>query len=153
MRLMAAGQRADRLDTDIGCEDEEGNGDQLLGSSLRRVRAKARAGEQPQDDKTRDRLDQRVGAEADQGDRARGKTGADGDRGLKNVVANAAPRQPARLMLEPSPLDERIADRRRMRRCELDQLVAQRAASIGACEASVASSTPSSSSTPTSLSE
>ena len=65
---MAAGQRADRLDTDIGGEDEEGNGDQLLGSSLRPVRAEARAGEQPQDDKTRDRLDQRVGAEADQGD-------------------------------------------------------------------------------------
>jgi len=150
---MAAGQRADRLDTDIGGEDEEGNGDQLLGSSLRPVRAEARTGEQPQDDKTRDRLDQRVGAEADQGDRARGKTGADGNRGLKDVVADAAPRQRARLMLEPSPLDERLADRRRMRRCELDQLVAQRAASIGACEASVASSTPSSSSTPTSLSE
>ena len=117
------------------------------------MRAKARAGEQPQNDKARDRLDRRVGAEADQSDRARGKTGADGDRGLKDVVADAAPRQRARLMLEPSPLDERLADRRRVRRCELDQLVAQRAASIAACEESVVSSTPSSSSTPTSLSE
>jgi len=46
------------------------------------VRAETRASEQPQDDKAGERLDQRIGAEADQRDRAGGEAGADGDRGF-----------------------------------------------------------------------
>jgi hypothetical protein len=51
-------QRAQRFDADVCGEHEEGDGEQLLGASLRRVRAETRAGEQPQDDKAGKRLDQ-----------------------------------------------------------------------------------------------
>jgi hypothetical protein len=47
----------------------------------------------------RERFDQRVGAEADQRDRTGREAGADGNRRLQNVVADAAPRQQARLTL------------------------------------------------------
>src|SRR2546423_5360462 len=48
VRLVAADQRAQRLDADVGGEDEEGDGEQLLGAPLCRARAETGAGEEPQ---------------------------------------------------------------------------------------------------------
>jgi hypothetical protein len=89
---VAADQRAHRFDPDVGGEYVERDRDQLLRSALRVRRAQPGTGEQPEDDQAGDRLDQRVGAETDQRDRAGGEAGANGDRCLQHVVADSTPR-------------------------------------------------------------
>ncbi len=99
----------------------------MLSAPFGDVRAEARACEQPQNDETGERLDEGVGAEADQRDRSGGEAGGDRDRGFEKVIPDPAPGEQTRLLLELAPLDERIPERDAHRR-QLDQLVAQRVA-------------------------
>jgi hypothetical protein len=66
--VLAAGQGANRLDPDVGRQDEEAEGDQLLGPPLGTLRADSSACEEPENDEAGERLDQRVGSEPNQGD-------------------------------------------------------------------------------------
>ena len=104
VRLVRANQASDRLDAHVGRKDEEADGDHLLSSPLRLKRAEPRAGEQPQDDEPSQRLDQAVGTEADQRDRAGGDACDQSDSELHEVVPNAAPGEQARTPFEPRAL-------------------------------------------------
>src|SRR5205814_3452802 len=84
---------------------EEAGGDQLLGAALCVVGAPAAACEEPEHDATGERFDQAVGAEANQGDRAGGDAGCNGDRELNDVPADSAPGKQSRSLLKSCPLD------------------------------------------------
>jgi hypothetical protein len=62
-----------------------------LGAPLGELGVGAVVGEAPEDDEPRCRLDQAVGTEADERDRARGDAGSDGNGELDRVPAVAAP--------------------------------------------------------------
>ena len=102
--LPVASPRTDST-RDVGREQEEARRDELLRAPLGRMRSHAPAGEEPEDDEARDRLDQAVGAEPDERDRARRDPGADRDGELDDVVRDPAPREQPRPPLEPRPLD------------------------------------------------
>jgi hypothetical protein len=59
--------------------------------------------EAPQHHESRDRLDEAIRAEADQGDRRRCDSGTDRDRELDEVPGDPAPRE------KPRPADEAVA--------------------------------------------
>src|SRR3954471_13781235 len=90
---MAAGERAYGLDGDVRREHVEADRDQPLRAALGVAGRGPRRRKAPEDDEAGDGLDQRVGAEADQRDRRRGQAGADRDRGLHDVPADAEPRK------------------------------------------------------------
>ena len=85
---------------DVGGEHEEAHRDQLLCAALGPRRAEPGAGEQPDDDEARERLDQAVRAEADQRDRAGGEPRGDRDRELDDVPGDPDPGEQARAALE-----------------------------------------------------
>src|SRR5204863_8367545 len=93
-----------------------------LGPALGRLRVKAAAGEQPYDDEAGERLDQAVCAEADQRDRARGDSRAEGDPELDDVPADPAPSEQSRPTLVAQPLHTR-SDRQSTERRAVDQLL------------------------------
>jgi hypothetical protein len=102
--VLAAGERPDRLDRDVGGEHKEARGDQLLSPTLSCGRANASAGEEPEHDEAGERLDQRVSAEADKRDRAGRDPGAQRNRELDEVIGDPAPGEQSRLALEPLAL-------------------------------------------------
>ena len=69
---LAAGdqQGVDRVDRDVGGEQEELDGDELAGLASRPRRRGAGSGEPPDDDDAGDSLDDGVEPEAEQGDRS-----------------------------------------------------------------------------------
>ena len=105
--MVAERQVADRLDTHVPGEHEIASGDKLLRSTLRRVGLQARAGKEPDDHEARKPLDEAVCAEADQRDRARGNTGANGDAELDQMPRVAAPRERSRTPLQPGAIRRR----------------------------------------------
>src|SRR5919198_2253261 len=78
-------QRSYRLDTDVGGQDEEAGGDELLRAALGTLRARPTGAEPPDDDRAGDRFDQAVEAEADQRDRRSGHARADRHSELERV--------------------------------------------------------------------
>ena len=109
--MIGVDECAQRLDAHIPGEQEEADGNQLLGTPLGTTRATPRAGEQPEHDTAGERLDQAVRPETDQRDRARSKPGADRDREFHHVPGDAAPSEQPR-----APLETRALLRRRTRR-------------------------------------
>ncbi len=99
-RMVAAEQRSERLDQDVGDEQRVARRDELLRASLGLLGMGATVSEAPEDDEGGKRLDQAVAAEADQRDRARGDPGADRDPELDRVPGVAAPGE------QPRPADE-----------------------------------------------
>src|SRR5438128_1200570 len=102
-RLVATGERADRLDADIGSQDEEARCNQLLRTALRTLGADARTREQPEHYKAGKRLDQAVRTETDQRDGACRNSGNERDSELHEVVANPAPCEQSRLPFNLGP--------------------------------------------------
>ena len=98
--MAAVCERARGFDGDVGGEQEEARGDQLLGATFCVAGAAAGAGEEPEHDTAGECLDHAVGTEADQGDRPGGDPGADGDRELDDVPADAAPGEQSQPTLE-----------------------------------------------------
>jgi hypothetical protein len=90
---MPACQVTDRLDTDVSGEHEVTGGDDLLRPALSRLGVQARAGEQPDDDEPRERLDQAVGAEANECNRTGSDACTYGNGELDDVPGVAAPRE------------------------------------------------------------
>ena len=99
-RMVAAHQRSHRLDADVRGEDEEAAGDELLRAAFSTRGSDARARKEPQHDEPCERLDQRVGTESDERDRAGGDTGAERDPELHDVPADSAPGEQPRRPLE-----------------------------------------------------
>jgi hypothetical protein len=86
-------ERTDRLDRDIDADHGEARADHALGSLLGLRGVLSGLGEAPNHDQPRDRLDQAVGTEADQGEGGRGKPGGDCDGSLGDVPADSKPGQ------------------------------------------------------------
>src|SRR5438128_12470740 len=102
--MMTTNKIAHGLDRHISRKDEEAGGDQLLRPPLGALGRTPPAAKQPDDHRPGEGLDERVGAETDQSDRAGGDASADGDRELDNVPGIPTPRQQTSSPLEPSPL-------------------------------------------------
>ena len=94
-------RRAHGLDADVRGKQEEARGDQLLRPAFGSARTDPPAGEEPDDDEPGEGLDQAVGAEPDQGDRACCDSGAESDRELDRVPADSAPGEQSRPSFEP----------------------------------------------------
>jgi hypothetical protein len=92
LSMRADCKRANRLDRHVCGKGEEASGDQLLGTTFSGLRVKPAAGEEPDDDKAGESLDQAVGTEADQRDRTGGDPRANRDRELDEVPRDPAPR-------------------------------------------------------------
>ena len=90
---MSAGKRANRLNANVSGEDKEARGDQLLGATFGALRAEARTCEEPHDDEPRQRLDEAVRSEPNQGDGARRDPSDKRDGELDEVVTDSAPRE------------------------------------------------------------
>src|SRR5207245_1955232 len=93
--------------SDVGSEDVEAHRDQLLGPALRCPRVKAPTGEQPDDSEACEALDQAVGSEPDQRDRARCDPCGECDRKLDEVPGDSAPCEEAGAAFQPHPLGGR----------------------------------------------
>src|SRR3954454_1952834 len=87
---------AERLDPHICGKQDERHGDELLRTALGPRRGDALARHEPQDDEPGERLDEAVGAESPQRDRARNRAGTNRDSGLGEMPAEPEPRQPTR---------------------------------------------------------
>ena len=105
--MAAAEQRPDRFDADVGGEYEVARGDKLLCPPLGALQVRAAGAESPEDDEAGKRLDQRVEAEANQGDRAGRDPGAEGNRELDEVPGVAAPGEQLRPSYELCPFGRR----------------------------------------------
>src|SRR4051812_43990147 len=91
--MLADDQRPHGLDADVRGEDEELDGDELLGTTLGGLGHHARTREAPDDDDAGEPLDRRVEAEADQRDRPRHHTRRDRDDPLDAHRPEREPRQ------------------------------------------------------------
>jgi hypothetical protein len=102
--MIAADERAQRLDRDVGGEREVARRDQLLRAPLGTLGVRPAGGEAPEDDEAGRRLDQRVEAEADERDRRRRDPRSGGDRKFDHVPCVAAPGKQPRTPHELRPL-------------------------------------------------
>src|SRR5439155_13683456 len=106
-RLVAVEQAAQRLDADVGGQDEEAECNQLLRAALGPLGADPGAAKEPEDDQAGDCLDQAVCAEADQRDRAGGEPRNERDSELEHGIGDSAPGKKARPTLEVEALPRR----------------------------------------------
>ena len=88
---VALDKRPDRLEADVGREEEELDRHKLLRAPLGGVAEEAVAREPPDDDRAREALDRRVDAEADERDRAGQDSREDRDAALERHPAEAEP--------------------------------------------------------------
>jgi hypothetical protein len=99
-----AGHRAQRLNGEVGSEQEEARGDHLLGATLGTVGVKPSAGEQPNHDAACEHLDQTVDAEPHQRDRPGSDARTERDRKLGDVPSVPTPGQHSRAPLQTGTL-------------------------------------------------
>ena len=83
--MVAGDQLTHGLHPDICGDHPEADGDQAIGAPFRRLRRMPLLAEPPEQDDAGDGLDHGVGAESDQGDRARGEPGGNGDGGFDRM--------------------------------------------------------------------
>src|SRR5215210_4549503 len=112
-RMLRPEEGPQRLDPHIGRENEEADGHELLSPALRRLGIASAQTEAPHDDESRQRLDQRVKAEADQCNRRRGHARSESDRELHEVPRVATPGEQPCASDEPQalPLGDRLHER------------------------------------------
>ena len=89
--MLAVDERADGVLGDVGGEQEEGDRDEPLRALLGGFAEAAGAGESPDYDDRRERLDRGVEPEAEQRDGAREDRGGDGDRSLCAHICERKP--------------------------------------------------------------
>jgi hypothetical protein len=98
---MSGREVAGRLHPDVDRQQGERGGNELLSAALRGLRGGARVSHEPDHHHAGGGLDQAVGAESDECDRARDDAGSDCDCSLGDMPAKPEPRKQARAPDEP----------------------------------------------------